>query len=278
MSGAVTAAVGGAVVGGYMSNKAAGKAADASREAANIQRDAELQKLDYLRETDKLPQHYREQALAQLGDIYGLGGVDDQAYKQKTAEIELLRKAIGDYDSGTVDVGHYGIFDDNIGQKREELAKLERELLSLRPSDPNAQQNFIKGLETSPLYKAIMGTMQQGEDAIMRHAGATGGLRSGNAQAALASHAQQLQNKALLQSYSQRLAGLQDMAGLSSIAPQIGAAMSSVGSAQAAGVLGAGQAAQAGYQDMGNAISSGMNAIGTSLYLRGLQDKPGGDV
>lgn len=44
---------------------------------------------------------------------------------------------------------------------------------------------FLDQSRQSPLYAAIMGTRQSGEDAILRNAAATGGLRSGNVQSNL---------------------------------------------------------------------------------------------
>lgn len=56
-----------------------------------------------------------------------------------------------------------------------------QELLGLRGAD--AQGRAISSLEASPLFTSMI---QQGEDAILSNAAATGGLRGGNVQGALA--------------------------------------------------------------------------------------------
>ena len=61
-----------------------------------------------------------------------------------------------------------------------------------------SQRETIQDAIRSPLYKSIMGGKRVGEEAIMRTAGATGGLRSGNVQGNMYDYNVQLQNKALL--------------------------------------------------------------------------------
>lgn len=67
-----------------------------------------------------------------------------------------------------------------------------------------AQQNAIGGIQQSPQFGALM---QQGEDAILQNASATGGLRGGNTQAALGQFRPQLLAQLIDQQY-QRLGGL----------------------------------------------------------------------
>lgn len=47
---------------------------DAAIAAANASAAAELQKLNYLKEINKLPQEYKEKALTQLASVFGIGG------------------------------------------------------------------------------------------------------------------------------------------------------------------------------------------------------------
>ena len=49
-----------------------GDAGDAAKDAANIQADAQREALDYLKETERMPQQYREGALGMLGNEYGM--------------------------------------------------------------------------------------------------------------------------------------------------------------------------------------------------------------
>ena len=67
-----------------------------------------------------------------------------------------------------------------------------------------AQQRAISGLESSPLFQA---QMRQGEQAMMQSASATGGLRGGNMQAALAQFRPQMLSAEIDKQYS-RLGGL----------------------------------------------------------------------
>lgn len=174
-------------------------AADAAKGAAKIQADYQLKALDYLKQTEALPQKFREGALTGLGDIYGLG-------------------------------------------------------------EPGAQQKFFSGLESSPLYGAIMSGQGAGEEAILRNAAATGGLRSGNAQYNLADYNTKLKNEALLTSYNSQVGGLQGLAGIQSMAPQIAGMTAGIGQ-----TLGQGQIASAQAQQQGN-----QNLFGNLTQLGGL--------
>lgn len=76
------------------------------------------------------------------------------------------------------------------------------------------QQQIIESAMASPLYGALMGGQKAGEEAILRSASATGGLRSGNVQGAMYDYNTQLQNQALLQSYNEQIGGLKGFAGM----------------------------------------------------------------
>ena len=72
---------------------------------------------------------------------------------------------------------------------------------------PEAQAAAIAGIESSPGFQAAL---QQGETSILQNAAATGGLRGGNTQAALAQFSPQLLSSAIDQRYAQ-LGGLTGM-------------------------------------------------------------------
>ncbi len=199
MSGIATAVVGGAVIGGIASNQAAGKAADASTSAANTAAQADREALEYMKQTEAIPQQFREGALQSIGGAYGLSG-------------------------GT-----------------------------------GSQQDLINRAQSSPLYSAIMGGQQAGEDAILRNASATGGLRSGNVQGALTDYGSQLHNQALLEAYNQQMMGLSGLAQLPSNVNAIAQQQSGIGETLAAGQIAAGQAQQAGIQGVGNSITGGID-------------------
>jgi hypothetical protein len=69
---------------------------------------------------------------------------------------------------------------------------------------PQAQQQAISALQASPQFQALQ---QQGENAILQNASATGGLRGGNVQAALAQFRPQILSSLIDQQYG-RLGGI----------------------------------------------------------------------
>jgi hypothetical protein len=116
------------------------------------------------------------------------------------------------------------------------------------------QQQAISQIENSAAFQALA---RQGEEGILQNASATGGLRGGNVQGALAQFRPALLNQFIGQQY-ERLGGL-----------------TKIGQASAAGVGAAGQEAatsigsaytQAGQAQAGNALAQGAafnNALGT---------------
>lgn len=110
-----------------------------------------------------------------------------------------------------------------------------------------AQQAAIQGIQNGPEFQALQ---QQGENAILQNASATGGLRGGNTQGALAQFRPQLLSGLINQQYG-RLGGLAQMgqnsaAGVGTAGMQSGANISNLmqqqGAAQAGGALATGQA------------------------------------
>lgn len=125
-------------------------------------------------------------------------------------------------------------------------------------SSAEAQQREINKIEQSPLFQA---KIAQGEQALLQQAAATGGLRGGNVQSALAQFRPQMLEQEInnqFQRYGQ-LAGLgqASAAGVGSAAQQTGAGISSqlgqMGAAQAGGIL---SGAQAQNQFLGDVTGS----------------------
>jgi hypothetical protein len=87
---------------------------------------------------------------------------------------------------------------------------------------PEAQQAAMAELEGSPMFQ---GMVAQGEDAILQNASATGGLRGGNTQAALAQFRPQMLNQAI----QQRFQNLGGIAGRGLAAAQQGAGLATQG-------------------------------------------------
>lgn len=139
------------------------------------------------------------------------------------------------------------------------------------------QEQLVSQAMTSPLYQALMGTKESAEEAVLRNAAATGGLRSGNVQQALADTSSNIERQALLDSYGQsaamkqynlgfdqaalnrQLGGLQSLANLQTYAPQIAGMTSGIGQTLAQGQVGA---AQAGQKGVGNLLKLGLIGAG----------------
>lgn len=121
---------------------------------------------------------------------------------------------------------------------------------------------LVERAQQSPLYAAIMGGQDAGEQAIARSANATGGLRSGQAVSDIAGFGKDLQNQALLQSYNNQLGMLSGLTGAQSYAPQIAQQYSNIGQTQGQGYAAAANARQAG---LGNLLGGGLQIGGALL-------------
>ncbi len=128
----------------------------------------------------------------------------------------------------------------------------------------DAQQQAIAAIEAGPEFAALT---QQGENAILQNASATGGLRGGNAQAALAQYRPQVLSSLIGQQY-ERLGGLTSIGqnaaarqGATGVAfgGQAAQQLANMGAARAGGYMGQGQA-------WGNAFG---DIAGTTSYLAG---------
>lgn len=108
-------------------------------------------------------------------------------------------------------------------------------------SGEGSQEELIDRALASPLYRAITGGRAEGEEAILRNAAMTGGLRSGNVQDALYDYNVDLENRALLEAYNQQLQGLSGLANLPSMAREIAAGTSGIGQTLAQGQIGTAQ-------------------------------------
>lgn len=141
------------------------------------------------------------------------------------------------------------------------LPALEQQQALLGLTGPEAQQRAIGAISESPMFQA---QVQQGEQAMLQGASATGGLRGGNIQAALAQFRPSMLSQEIQRQYG-NLAGMtalgqQSAAGVGSAGMQTGTNIANLlqqqGAAQAGGVLGQGAA----QQQMFNAIPQGLGA------------------
>ena len=138
------------------------------------------------------------------------------------------------------------------------LYALEQQAAIAGLMGPEAQAAQIAQIEADPLYQA---QLRQSEEALLQQASATGGLRGGNIQGALAQFRPQMLSQAIADQYArlggftamgaqtqQRLAELgqasaaQTGVAASGAATGIGQALTQAGQARAGAALGAGQA------------------------------------
>ena len=134
-----------------------------------------------------------------------------------------------------------------------------------------AQQAAISGIEQSPYFQSVA---QQGENAILQNASATGGLRGGNTQGALAQFRPQLLNQLVQQQYQnlggitalgQNAAAQQGNAGMQS-ASNIGNLLQQGGAARAGGYLGQASAINQGLENLGGFAGLGIGAYKAGLF------------
>jgi hypothetical protein len=154
-------------------------------------------------------------------------------------------------------------------------------------SGPDAQRAALEGISTSPGFQE---TVRQGEEAMLARASATGGLRGGNIQSALAQFRPQMLQQAIEQTYG-RLGGMAGTGlGLTqnlisggqaaaggvgnaggAMASNVGNLLAQQGAAQAGGILGqaapwaqlAGMPAQIGGYVLGRGLFGGTGAAPT---------------
>lgn len=231
------ALAGGALLSAGVSAYGASQAAGAAKSAAGTQAQAQMAQLEYLKEREAIPQAYREQAISQLGALYGLPGAPAPAPEATPGA------PAGQWVGG------------GRGGRRWVPGQAPVPEAAAPAFAPLGRGEFVAGLQQDPFYEQLRAT---GEEAVLRGASATGGLRSGGASEALAA-----QNQAVLRGlYQERVAGLGGLAGLPSGAQQIGQVMGQIGQTQAAGITAAGQAQQQGLQNIGNI---GLGALGMGL-------------
>jgi hypothetical protein len=142
----------------------------------------------------------------------------------------------------------------------------QQNLLGLNGAD--AQATAINGLQASPQFHALQ---KQGNDAILANASATGGLRGGNTQAALAQFSPNLLNSLIQQQYA-NLGGMTSLgqnaaAGVGNAGMQTGANVANLLGQQGAAQAGASLAQGRAYGQMANSITG---AFGSFAGMGGL--------
>ena len=153
---------------------------------------------------------------------------------------------------------------------------LEQQMAMTGLRGPEAEQAAIESLAASPQLQALA---RQGEEAILQQASATGGLRGGNVQAALAQFRPAMLQRLIEQRYGQ-LEGLTDIGRTSAIVQgegglntgvNVGNLLLGKGTAQAGSVMAQGMAQSMAFNDLiklGTAISGagGITGLAKSFW------------
>lgn len=173
-------------------------------------------------------------------------GIEEQR-RQFDKYVELMSPYV---QAGTGAIGRLAPYE----QAGQQAFGQQQALIGLQ--GPEAQQQAIAALESSPQFQALQ---QQGETAILQNAAATGGLRGGNVQAALAQFRPQVLSSLIEQQYG-RLGGIAGAGlGVTGDLVNLGQA-SAAGQGAQAGTLGANVANLLGQQ--GAATAGGQLARG----------------
>jgi hypothetical protein len=168
------------------------------------------------------------------------GAAADAGIEEQRRQFDAIQKLLGPYAEGGS-----GAF------------QAQQNLVGLGGAD--AQQQAIQALQQGPQFQAME---QAGQNAILQNASATGGLRGGNTQAALAQFSPQLLSQLIQQQYG-NLGGIAQLgqasaAGQASAGLQTGSNIANLlqqqGAAQAGGAIAGGRAAGG----FANAIGSGL--------------------
>lgn len=257
---ATTAVVAGTVAASAYS---ANKSAKASKSAANAQSEASQGGVDeQRRQFDKMTELLNPYSLAATGSVGG--DFDADQYLRENPDVAANPTFAND------PLRHYNLHGKAEGRPfpttkaSSGSLSAQRDLLGL--NGQGAQAAAYGQIENSPIFA---GLVKQGEAGILQNASATGGLRGGNTQGALAQFRPQLLNQLVQQQY-QNLGGLtalgqnsaaqQGNAGMQS-ANNIGNLLAQGGAAQAGGIIG-----QANAQ---NQLVSNLVGIGGAAYGAG---------
>ena len=262
MSAVAAAVVGSAVIGGFVASSSASKAANAQTQAAEAaaaeQRAArqELRKLLGPYTAAGTPALQAQMNLIGLGtgstnwDAYAQSNpAIMQAYEaQKTAPSGFNFGGFGQYGDPVYQPGgtqSLADFAKNYYQTTGQAAGEDISAFTLTPEQ--LQQQAVSGFEANPLFQALA---RQGEEGILQNASATGGLRGGNVQGALAQFRPSLLNQFIEQQYG-RLGemtriGQASAAGVGAAgvnaASSVSALLGEAGAARAGSALGQGKA------------------------------------
>lgn len=272
--------LGTSLLGGMMADDSAGDASGAQMRIAEGQTAETRRQFDAMRALLAPYVGAGNSALSQQMALLGLGGIPNssafggapmQSYDQVRSSL------LGQYTTGAGPGGWVGGGDDGSSQWVDQPGRVDEAGLNAAiqqqmqqqqaqqqqpQGDPRAMQSAaMSQFENSPYFQAIT---KQSENAILQNASATGGLRGGNIQGALAgTRPILLQN--LIDKQLQNLSGITTMganaaAGVGSAGMSAGrdinSAMGGYGQAQAGGILGQGSAMSGMIGNIGGVLAS----------------------
>lgn len=133
---------------------------------------------------------------------------------------------------------------------------------------PEAQQAQIDMVQNSPMFQSML---SQGEDSLLQNAAATGGIRGGNTQAALAQFSPQLLNQQLNQQY-ERLSGMTAMGQRS--AAGVGADNAATSARVSQNFQNMGNIGAARSMGMANGVNQAIGTFGQAAMLGKLMNQP----
>jgi len=192
------------------------------------------------------------------GSIFGASAQEEAAAGASAAQIETTRMQIESRERALAEARE--LMSPYVGAGESALAQ-QMALAGL--AGPEAERLAIQQVEQSPFLQA---QVEAGEEALLQRASATGGLRGGNIQAALAQYRPQMVSQAIEAQYG-KLGGLTRL-GQAAAAGQVATGMAGAGAieqalgqrgaAQAGAALAAGQAQAGMYGGIGSAIGQGI--------------------
>lgn len=290
MSWGIVATVGAAVVGSVASSAASRRQANAARSASDAQTEQAYAAMDQQNEQfnriRELLNPYTEAATGRPGSPGG--EFDAAAYLRNNPDV-----AANPYFNQNP-FEHYQRYGSAEGRAYPTTAAVagttgtldaQKDLLGLNGAD--AQSRAISGIENSPYFS---GLVKQGENAILQNASATGGLRGGNTQGALAQFRPQMLAAAIADQY-QRLGGITSLgqnaaAGVGNAGQNAANANSAllgqVGAAQAGGILGQAAGQVQGINGISSAFGTGLSGLSSYFnqpsYSNGITGTGGGNA
>lgn len=274
MSAVATAIVGGAVIGGYMTSQAQSDAADTAANAQTASTNASIAEQRYqFNKLQDLLRPYSQAGTGSQGNAQVVNNLFNQYLGRNADPAALdfysnrigtagLQQVINEISSSPE--AQQAVLSGRV-QPRVGSLQAQQDLLGLNGN--KAQASAIAGIENSSQFNELA---KQGENAMLQNASATGGLRGGNIQGALAQFRPQLLNQLINEQFT-KLGGLTSIgqnaaagtgnAGMQS-ANNISQLLQQQGASQAGLALAQGQAQANMWNTVGGAIGTAAGAWG----------------